>query len=36
MQGALWNGNARCGAGADPGDTIRVVRRDDLLLTVEG
>jgi membrane-bound serine protease (ClpP class) len=34
VQGALWN--ARCGDGADPGDTIRVVRRDDLLLTVQG
>jgi membrane protein implicated in regulation of membrane protease activity len=33
VQGALWN--ARCADGADPGDTVRVVRRDDLLLIVE-
>jgi membrane protein implicated in regulation of membrane protease activity len=33
VQGALWN--ARCTDGAEPGDTVRVVRRDDLLLIVE-
>jgi membrane protein implicated in regulation of membrane protease activity len=33
IQGELWG--ARCEAGADPGDTVRVVERDGLTLLVE-
>lgn len=33
LEGEIWE--ARCDAGADPGDMVRVVRRDDLTLVVE-
>ena len=33
LRGELWG--ARCKAGADPGDTVRVVDRDGLILLVE-
>ena len=33
IQGELWR--ARCEAGADPGDTVRVVARSGLTLLVE-
>ena len=33
LDGEIWQ--ARCAAGADPGDTVRVVGRDGLLLVVE-
>jgi membrane-bound serine protease (ClpP class) len=33
LNGEIWG--ARCEAGADPGDTVRVVARDDLTLVVE-
>ena len=33
LDGEIWE--ARCAAGADPGDTVRVVGRDDLTLVVE-
>ncbi len=33
LDGEIWE--ARCDAGADPGDTVRVVGRDDLTLVVE-
>ena len=33
LEGEIWE--ARCDAGADPGDTVRVVGRDDLTLVVE-
>jgi membrane protein implicated in regulation of membrane protease activity len=33
LAGEIWA--ARCDAGADPGDTVRVVGRDDLTLVVE-
>jgi membrane protein implicated in regulation of membrane protease activity len=33
LEGEIWE--ARCVAGADPGDTVRVVGRDDLTLVVE-
>jgi membrane protein implicated in regulation of membrane protease activity len=33
LNGEIWE--ARCDAGADPGDTVRVVARDDLTLVVE-
>jgi membrane protein implicated in regulation of membrane protease activity len=33
LGGETWE--ARCDAGADPGDTVRVVGRDDLTLVVE-
>jgi membrane-bound serine protease (ClpP class) len=33
IQGELWR--ARCEAGADPGDQVRVVERDGLTLLVE-
>jgi membrane-bound serine protease (ClpP class) len=33
IQGELWR--ARCDEGADPGDRVRVVARDDLTLLVE-
>jgi membrane protein implicated in regulation of membrane protease activity len=33
IQGELWR--ARCEAGADPGDTVRVVERSGLTLLVE-
>jgi membrane-bound serine protease (ClpP class) len=33
LNGEIWA--ARCEAGADPGDTVRVVERDDLTLVVE-
>jgi membrane protein implicated in regulation of membrane protease activity len=33
LRGELWG--ARCEAGADPGDTVRVVDRDGLILLVE-
>jgi len=33
LNGEIWE--ARCDAGADPGDTVRVVGRDDLTLVVE-
>jgi membrane-bound serine protease (ClpP class) len=33
IQGELWR--ARCEEGADPGDRVRVVARDDLTLLVE-
>jgi membrane protein implicated in regulation of membrane protease activity len=32
-EGAIWS--ARCESGADPGDTVHVVRRQGLLLIVE-
>ena len=33
LDGEIWE--ARCDAGADPGDTVRVVGRDELTLVVE-
>jgi membrane protein implicated in regulation of membrane protease activity len=33
LNGEIWE--ARCDAGANPGDTVRVVGRDDLTLVVE-
>ncbi len=33
VQGELWR--AQCGHGASPGETVRVVGRDDLTLLVE-
>ena len=33
LDGEIWE--ARCDAGADPGDTVRVVGREDLTLVVE-
>jgi len=33
LAGEIWA--ARCDQGADPGDTVRVVGRDDLTLVVE-
>jgi membrane protein implicated in regulation of membrane protease activity len=33
IQGELWS--ARCERGADPGDVVRVIGRDDLVLLVE-
>jgi len=33
LAGEIWA--ARCAQGADPGDTVRVVERDDLTLVVE-
>ena len=33
LDGEIWE--ARCEAGADPGDTVRVVGRDELTLVVE-
>ena len=33
LDGEIWE--ARCDTGADPGDTVRVVGRDDLTLVVE-
>lgn len=33
LGGEIWE--ARCDAGADPGDTVRVTGRDDLTLVVE-
>ena len=33
VQGELWS--ASCAEGADPGDVVRVVARDGLVLTVE-
>jgi membrane protein implicated in regulation of membrane protease activity len=33
LEGEIWE--ARCDKGADPGDTVRIVGRDDLVLVVE-
>ncbi len=33
LRGEIWE--ARCTEGADPGDTVAVVSRDDLILVVE-
>jgi membrane-bound serine protease (ClpP class) len=33
LDGEIWQ--ARCAAGADPGDTVRVTARDGLLLVVD-